>query len=127
MKPDLWEHRLRKFGREMLRRIFRPQTEEVRRGWRKLHSEEHLTLYSSLYIIREIKSERMRLVGNLARMGALRISVGKPEGKELLGRTKCRWEDNIKMGFEYMYWIHVTMVMAQCLGVTSIVMSLNIP
>jgi len=23
--------------------------------------------------------------------------VGKPEGKRQLGRTRCRWEDNIKM------------------------------
>ena len=23
--------------------------------------------------------------------------MGKPEGKRLLGRTRCRWEDNIKM------------------------------
>ena len=23
--------------------------------------------------------------------------VGKPEGKTRLGRTRCRWEDNIKM------------------------------
>jgi hypothetical protein len=23
--------------------------------------------------------------------------VGKPEGKRLLGRPRCKWEDNIKM------------------------------
>jgi len=27
-----------------------------------------------------------------------RILVGKPEGKRPLGRTRRRWEDNIKMG-----------------------------
>jgi hypothetical protein len=26
-----------------------------------------------------------------------RILVGKPEGKRLLGKLRCRWEDNIKM------------------------------
>jgi hypothetical protein len=26
------------------------------------------------------------------------LLVGKPEGKRLLGRPKCRWVDNIKMG-----------------------------
>jgi hypothetical protein len=26
-----------------------------------------------------------------------RILVGTPEGKRLLGRSRCRWEDNIKM------------------------------
>jgi hypothetical protein len=25
------------------------------------------------------------------------LLVGKPEGKEPLGRTRCRWPDNIKM------------------------------
>jgi hypothetical protein len=28
---------------------------------------------------------------------AYEILVGKPEGKRLLGRCKCSWEDNIKM------------------------------
>jgi hypothetical protein len=26
--------------------------------------------------------------------------VGKPEGKRSLGRTRCRWEDNIKMALQ---------------------------
>ena len=29
--------------------------------------------------------------------GVCRVLVGKPEGKKLLGRTRHRWEDNIKM------------------------------
>ena len=28
---------------------------------------------------------------------ACRVLVGKPEGKRPLGRSICRWEDNIKM------------------------------
>jgi hypothetical protein len=35
----------------VLRRIFGPKEEDVTGGWRKLHSEELLNLYSSLYII----------------------------------------------------------------------------
>jgi hypothetical protein len=31
---------------------------------------------------------------------AYRVLVGKPEGKRTLGRTRCRWEDNIKMILE---------------------------
>jgi len=31
------------------------------------------------------------------RRGAYRVMVGKPEGKRPLVRTRCRWEDNIKM------------------------------
>jgi hypothetical protein len=30
---------------------------------------------------------------------AHRILVGKPEGKIPLGRSRCRWVDNIKMDF----------------------------
>jgi hypothetical protein len=29
--------------------------------------------------------------------GALRVLVGKPEGRRPLGRPGCSWEDNIKM------------------------------
>jgi hypothetical protein len=28
---------------------------------------------------------------------AYRLLVGKPDGKILLGRPRCRWVDNIKM------------------------------
>jgi hypothetical protein len=31
------------------------------------------------------------------RRGVYRVTVGKPEGKRPLGRTKRRWEDNIKV------------------------------
>jgi hypothetical protein len=31
---------------------------------------------------------------------AYRILVGKPEGKILLGRPKCRWVDNIKINLK---------------------------
>jgi len=48
-----------------------------------------------------IKSRIMRLVGHVvrivARRGVYRILMGKPEGKRPLGRTRSRWEDNIKM------------------------------
>jgi hypothetical protein len=32
--------------------------------------------------------------------GMYRVLVGKPEGKRPLGRTSCRWEDNIKMALQ---------------------------
>jgi hypothetical protein len=35
---------------------------------------------------------------------ALKILVGKPEGKRPLGRLKCRWVDNIKMGLRELEW-----------------------
>jgi hypothetical protein len=38
--------------------------------------------------------------------------VGKPEGKRLLGRPRCRWENNIKidlqeLGYGVMDWIEL--------------------
>ena len=29
-----------------------------------------------------------------------RVLMGKPEGKRLIGRPRCRWEDNIKMDLQ---------------------------
>jgi hypothetical protein len=95
----------------MLRRIFGSKRDEVTGGWRKLHNEELHSLYSSPSIIRMIKSRRMRWEEYVARMGetsnAYTILVGKPEGKRLLGRQKCRWMDSMKMdlgeiGWDYM-------------------------
>jgi hypothetical protein len=52
-------------------------------------------------IIRIIKSRRMRWAWHVIHMGetrnAYRIWVGKPEGNRPLGRSRCRWVDNIKM------------------------------
>jgi hypothetical protein len=62
--------------------------EEVAGGWRRLHIEELHNLYTSLNIIRMIKSRRMRWEGHVARMGQLRnaykVLVGKPERKIIL-------------------------------------------
>jgi hypothetical protein len=49
-----------------------------------------------------IKSRRMRWAGHAARMGekrnVYRLLVGKPEGKRPLGRPRCKWRGNSKMG-----------------------------
>jgi hypothetical protein len=48
-----------------------------------------------------IKLRRMRWASHVARMGerrgVYRVLVGKPEEKRPLGKTRRRWEDNIKM------------------------------
>jgi hypothetical protein len=46
------EHRLRVFENRMLRRIFRPNRDEVMGEWRKFHNEELRDLYSSPSIMR---------------------------------------------------------------------------
>jgi hypothetical protein len=54
------KHRRRVFEKRVLRRIFGPKRDDVTGEWRKFHSEELHTLYSSPNIIRKIKSRRMR-------------------------------------------------------------------
>jgi hypothetical protein len=96
------------FENRVLRRIFRPKRDELTGDWRRLHMEELKDLYSSPNIIRVIKSRRMRWAGHVAQMGegrcAYKILVGRPEGRRPLGRPRCRWEDNIKMGLKEVGW-----------------------
>jgi hypothetical protein len=40
------------------------------------------------------------------RRGAYRVLVGRLEGKRPLGRPRCRWEDNIKVGVQEVRWGH---------------------
>jgi hypothetical protein len=89
----------------MLRRTFGSKRYEIIGDSRKLPIEELHNLYSSPDIIGMIKSRSMRLSGHVAHMGAkmneYRISVGKTEGRRLLGRHRRRWEDNIKMDLRW--------------------------
>jgi hypothetical protein len=63
------EHRLRVFENRVLRRIFGPTRDEVTGEWRKLQNGELHNLSTSLDIIIQIKSRRMKWTGRVARMG----------------------------------------------------------
>jgi len=117
----------------VLRRIFGPKRDEVTGEWRKLHNGE---LYSSLNIVRVIKSRRMRWVGHVARMrerrGVYRVLVEKPEGKRPLGKPKRRWEDSIKTDLQavecgVMDWIDLAQDRDRCRALVNVVMNLRAP
>ena len=61
-------------------------------------------MHRSPNIVRAIKSRRLRWTGHVARMeedrSAFKIVTGKPTGKRRLGRTRRRWEGNIRIGLE---------------------------
>jgi hypothetical protein len=63
---------------------------------------------------------------------AYRILVGKPEGKRLVGRPRCRWEDNIKkdlreIGWGGMDWIDLSQDRDQWRALVNMVMNLWVP
>jgi len=75
-------------------------------------------------------------VGHVARMwerrGAHRVLVGKPEGKRLRGRPRCRWEDNITMdlqevGCRSMDWIELAQDRDRWRARMNAVMNLRVP
>lgn len=78
-----------------------PKKGEVMEDWRKLHSEELHDLYCSLNITGVPKTRGMCQVVHVAHSGekinAYRVSDGKHEGRRPLGRSRCKWEINIRM------------------------------
>jgi hypothetical protein len=101
-----------------------------------LHNDEPHTLYSSLNIIRVIKSRRMRWVGHVAckgeGRGVYRVLVGRPEGKRLLGRPRHRWEDNTNVGLTEtvingVNWIQLAQDRVQWRAFVNTVMNLQAP
>jgi len=84
------ERKLRVFENTVLRRIFGPRRDEVTGEWRRLHNEELNDLYSSPYIVRVIKSRRMRWAGHVARMGEVRGCIGSCWGNR---REGDHWGD----------------------------------
>ena len=64
--------------------------------------------------------------------GVHRILVGKPEGKKPLGRTRRRWEDNIKMDLQEVRggcgdWMELAQDRDRWRGLVSTLMNLRVP
>jgi len=66
------------------------------------------------------------------RRGLYRLLVGKPEGKKLLGRPRCRWEGNIKLDLQEvrcggMDWIDLAQDRDRCRVLVTAIMNLRVP
>ena len=89
------------FENRVLRRIFGPKRDEVRREWRRPHHKGELyDLYSPniTYSDNQIKNNGMRGACSTygERKDAYKILVGKPDGK----RPLLDQEDNVKAVFK---------------------------
>ena len=88
LREECW---LRIFENRILRRIFGPKRDE-NREWRRIHNEEHHSLYRSPNIVRVIESRKLRWVTHVARMeerrSAFIILTDKPTGKIPLRKSR---------------------------------------
>jgi hypothetical protein len=78
----------------------------------------------------------MRWAGHVARMGegryVYRVLVGRPEGKRLLGRSRRRWIDNIKLdlmelGIDGANWIQLAQDRSHWRSFLNTAMNLRFP
>jgi hypothetical protein len=90
------------FENRVLKRIFGSVMEEIPGGQRKLQNEKIHNLYFSPNIITAIKLRTMKCEVHVPRMGkkrnAYKYFLGVSEWKRSLGKHRCRWQDNIRIG-----------------------------
>jgi hypothetical protein len=130
------EHRLRVFENRVLRRVFGRKRDEEADGSRKLHSETLLNLYSSLNIIRMIKSRRIRWEEHVARMGRWEMRkkfwLERLRGMRPHERPGRKWDDNNKIvvreiGMKGVDWIHLALDRDRWRALVNTVMKLRVP
>jgi hypothetical protein len=101
------ERRLRVLETTVLRKIFGPKRDEITEEWRRLRNEELHDSYSSLNIIRAIKSRTMKRAGHKAHMEdkiyAYIALVRKPEGNRPLGNLGI--DGRIILKLIKKYWV----------------------
>ena len=64
------KHRLKVSESMLLRKRCGPKRKEIAAEWRKLHNEKLYDLFLSPYIIRVMRSRRIRWAGHVERMAA---------------------------------------------------------
>jgi hypothetical protein len=125
------EYRLRAFENSVLRGIFGPKRDEVKK-LRKLHNEELNDLYCSPNIVRGIKTEIMKLAGHVARRGRGQADteIVGDERKRPLGRHRRRWEDNIKIDLQELgrgvEWVNMAQDRDRWPAIVNAVMNLRV-
>jgi hypothetical protein len=93
--------------------------------------------FTDSYIIRVIKSRRMRWAGHVARVregrGVYRVLVWRPQGKRPpLGRPRLRWDVNIKLdlrepGIDGANWIRLARDRVRWRDFVNTMMNLRVP
>jgi hypothetical protein len=96
------------FKHRVLRRISGLKRIKIIGSWRKLHKQRFHNMYVSPSVIKMITSRKIGCDRACSRheenMNVYRILVEKLEGKRPLKKSKCRWEDDIKMDFREIGW-----------------------
>ena len=112
-----------------------PKRDGVAGEWRRLHNGELHVLHSSPNIFRLIKSRIMGWAGHVVRTGdrggACRVLVGRHGVKSLLGRPRCKREDNIKLDLQEvgwgMAWIDLAQERDRCRALGNVITNLRVP